>query len=212
MKPYEIDLSLEEAYKIIRSLRKRGIQPYQPIHLYPDFVTPHKKEGFKRRTDALLGAIGNPTDKYVLDLGCAVGWNLFELVFHGASGVGVDISENDIFRSCCLAMIYDVEDRTTFYNMDVFEFVMETNEEFDYALVLNLLNHIIDQRSVKDGWNMMKVISEKSDRMITNLYLGVDQTEQKVKEMTRYNRSRIIMPNEPYYCNMGRELYEFWFE
>lgn len=209
MEPYKLDLTCDECKEILDTFVAKDIQPYQPIHLYPDFVTPHKKEGFRRRIEAILSAV-NPEDKHILDLGCAVGYNLYEFVQKGATGVGVDISENNIHTASCLAKLYGVEDKVKFYCGDVYEYVMETEEHFDIVLNLNLLNHIINQVGTDKGWNMMKVLSTKCNLMITNYYQGVEQEPKNILYHTTYNNCDVIMIGDSYYCNMGRPLYKAW--
>ena len=208
MKPYVLDLTKEEALARLERIRKRGIQSYQPYHLFPDFVTPHKKEGFKRRIAAIHKAVGDPTGKRFLDLGCAVGWILYEFVFKGGTGIGVDISENNIRTATSLAKQYEVEDKVEFYVANVYDYIMELDDHFDYIMVLNLLNHIIDQKGYEEGWEWLNVISTKCDRMICNHYSGVNQIPENIVKFTTFNKCEVIMQGDPYYNNMGRPLYE----
>ena len=210
MNPYENNLTVEECKEYLDNLRARKIQPYQPIHLYPDFVTKHKGEGFRLRIDSIKKALGDLDGKHVLDLGCAVGWNLFELAFEGTTGVGVDVSKNSIHTASCLAKVYELEDKTIFYHMNVVDYVKETDEYFDCIMPLNVLNHVIDQIGYDEGWKWMNLISTKCDSIITNYYGGVDQHDKNLLKYTEFKNCEVVLKNTPYYNNMGRRLYRLW--
>ncbi len=95
------------------------------------------------KTLALIQASGKTTFNNVLDYGCADGWFLKLLYDNGMSkqGVGVDINDEDLAKSC-----------TLFAGIPSFQFI-KTDEispdlygKFDLAVCLETLEHVADSK------------------------------------------------------------------
>lgn len=100
-----------------------------------DFVEHFKGIGPRNKdVDLVFNLLGNPKEASVLEIGCGDGRDAKEIVKHGGSYLGVDISKNliDIARRTAPAGRFEVADVTRY------EFPQNLDAVFAFASLLHL--------------------------------------------------------------------------
>ena len=86
--------------------------------------------------------------KRILDLGCLEGYAVLTILNHipGASGVGVDLSEDGVSMGGKRAKKYNLD--ATFYQTTIEKFMETTDETFDFIMAFEVMEHVEDPLKV----------------------------------------------------------------
>jgi SAM-dependent methyltransferase len=202
--------------QIIENLRNAKVEQYQPIHALPEITSDGRQNAFKTRIEHLIGFCKPLEDKRFLDLGCSMGWNLFELILNGATGgVGVDLDQNAINICKALAKEYKMSRKTKFYKSWVKEYVSSYNSEtdgvFDYVLMLNVFHHM-HRLNGEDAWQTLIDIINWGKWVIFSGYDGCGLTYKQLpielskRGLTDFEVVEIWCGDSNLY-NMGRGMF-----
>lgn len=83
----------------------------------------------------------NLTGWNVLDIGCNAGFYSLEMARRGATVLAIDCNERCLAQARWAAKQYDLHDRITFYNMQVYE-LAHLRDEFDLVLFMGVFYHL----------------------------------------------------------------------
>lgn len=152
--------------------------PYQDAVL-PHAMKPGKKSRSRQGTfsqifpDSLAG-------RSVLDIGCAVGEFLFAAERRGAQGlVGVEADSNRFEIASKVGKLNKSE--VNFHNISFQEFKSES--KFDYVLLLNVIHHIADFRSM-----LLKAASLTKRRLVVEF---PTLNDRKFRSITEFDPASI---------------------
>jgi 2-polyprenyl-3-methyl-5-hydroxy-6-metoxy-1,4-benzoquinol methylase len=109
-----------------------------------------------------LGALGDLEGRRILDVGCGSGRYSVELARQGAQVVGVDFSEEMLTMARERAEGAEVTDRTTFISGDFTTWAPETDERFDAAFAMGVLDY------VDDATRFLEMMADISDEVIAS--------------------------------------------
>ena len=109
-----------------------------------------------------LGAIGDLEGRRILDVGCGSGRYSIELARSGAEVVGVDFSEEMLGMARTRAEEAGVADRTTFVSGDFTTWARETDQRFDTAFAMGVLDYI------DDATGFIRMMADVSDEVIAS--------------------------------------------
>ena len=152
------------------------------------------KDGFKNRTsDYIIRNFpeGYFKQKRVLDLGCASGAVLFEIMESVSHGIGVDVDPKkldigkEIVKENDINNISLVEDRLE-------NFIINSDSNFDCIFLLNILHHL------PNPYDIIKLVSEISDDLICvelpihGFYLPYERDAHKETNFEKLDMSDVI--------------------
>ena len=169
---------------------------YQPWWGFPSASSAGRKKikAFKNRLNLILPEIKLNENKTLIDIGCNVGWNTFELGSKGISVTGVDKSKSDIELNNFLREYHNLDknhiefiaaDANRFFrghekikiNKDVFN-VKKKNTTYDYCICLNVMHHFLDQwkknkahysKWMRDTGKKSLVFNERGIELLKNI-------------------------------------------
>lgn len=109
-----------------------------------------------------LGGLGDLEGRKILDVGCGSGRYSIELARSGAEVVGVDFSDEMLAMARTRAKEAGVEDRTTFISGDFTTWARETDQHFDAAFAMGVLDYI------DDAPGFIRMMADVADEVIAS--------------------------------------------
>ncbi len=138
---------------------------YQPIKGFPHTTPSQRKKTYNNMLRIILSYCGDVRGKRFLDVGSSFGYFCFGLTVEGAMTVGVEKGSKLISICRCLSKMYGFKrNNPLFLNMDVAEYLGK-RRRFNYALLLNILHHIMKRDEAK-GWRVFNALINASEAVI----------------------------------------------
>ena len=146
--------------EVIRDLQMQ-VEPYQPLYECPAGPTETRRPCADRAETIERALDLDPHGMRVLDLGCSLGWFSFYFAERGAQVTGLDSNPTGVALARRVGEYNGIP--TSFYVVDVtLDFVRGLSKsEFDVALVLSLLHHVIHEHGLDEAQSLVAELCER---------------------------------------------------
>lgn len=156
-------MTKEEAKQKILDVIASGRRFYQPVVDFPQ-CTKRSESMFKARLDCIVNDY--PEAESYLICGSSNGFNAFQLAGMGRRVVGVEVGKNDINFCRLLSAYYGYnESNPKFIHGTILDYLRNTEDTFDSALILMVWHHIFKPNSIPQALETMNLLANKAKRV-----------------------------------------------
>lgn len=186
---------------------------YQPAIGYEQFLGTKKIEAYNQALNTIIHYCKDVKEKMVLDAGCCFGYFAFEFVKKGASCIGIDMNGNFLNLARHLSRMYNFDwSNPKFVKCNITSYIQETNLQFDYALMFNVLHHLFDLNS-KEAFRTIDRTARKTKNAIficMRTPSGVIRQQSQIPKLILKNTCLTDFHDLGESWNPKRNLYAFF--